>query len=151
MKRIFPALLAALTCAMFTSQANGKSASPVSVSTWSGVWTCAAGKVKFTETFTPMLNGKAMHVTLTGPYASEGIAVYDSARKAWFYAYINGDGTYSANTGPVKGANITFNQVFPPGIPVDTIHMASPAKYISSYTMVANKQKVTGVQTCTKN
>ena len=98
-----------------------------------------------------MLNGKAMRVSITGPYASEGIAVYDKARKAWFYAYINGDGTYSTMSGPVSGANIAFKQVFPPGIAVDTIAMNSPAKYTSSFTMVANHKKTTAVEVCTKN
>jgi hypothetical protein len=151
MKRFFAMPLVALTFAAFVSQAAAKTARPISVGSWTGSWTCVAGKDKYTETFAPMLNGKAMRVVITGPFASEGIAVYDKARKAWFYAYINADGTYSANTGPVSGANIAFKQVFPAGIAVDTIAMNSATKYTSSFTMVANKKKVTSVEACTKN
>ena len=136
---------------MFVSPAPAKSVSAVSFAPWIGSWTCISGKDKYTETFTPMLNGKAMRVSLNGPYSSEGIAVYDKARKAWFYAFINGDGSYSANSGPVNGAQIAFKQVFPPGVAVDTISLKSAAKYTSSFTMVANHKTVTATEVCTKN
>ncbi|HEX5273671.1 MAG TPA: hypothetical protein VFW34_00150 [Candidatus Rubrimentiphilum sp.] len=150
MIKTFAALLALLTGASIASPAVAKTASATSVSTWIGSWTCTAGKDTYTETFTPMLNGKAMRVSVSGPYASEGIAVYDKTRKAWFYAFINGDSSYAANNGPVSGANIAFKQVFPPGFAVDTIVMNSPSKYTSSFTMVANHKKVAAVEVCTK-
>jgi hypothetical protein len=150
MRILFFLLAAVLTSGTFTSQAIAK-ASPTAVSSWTGSWMCVAGKDKYTETFTPMLNGKAMRVSITGPYASEGIAVYDKARKAWFYAFVNGDGTYAVNNGPVKGANIAFKQVFPPGNAVDSIAMNSATKYTSSFAMVANHKTVTATQVCTKN
>jgi hypothetical protein len=151
MRQIFFLLLAILASGAFVSPAIAKTMNPTTVNSWTGSWTCVAGKDKYTETFTPMLNGKAMRVTLTGPYTSEGIAVYDKSRKAWFYAFINGDGTYSTNTGPVRGATIAFRQVFPPGIATDEITMNSAAKYTSSFTMVANHKNVTAVEVCTKN
>ena len=151
MTKIYSLFFAVLSGVTIALPASAKTVSPVSFTPWIGSWTCISGKDKYTETFTPMLNGKAMRVSLTGPYASEGIAVYDKARNAWFYAYINGDGSYSANTGPVNGATIAFKQVFPPGVAVDTIVMRSPAKYTSSFTMVANHKKVTATEVCTKN
>jgi hypothetical protein len=151
MKKIFPLLLVALTGVTFATPASAKTVSPVSFGPWIGSWTCISGKDKYTETFTPMLSGKAMRVVLTGPYASEGIAVFDKARNAWFYAYINGDGTYSANTGPVSGATIAFQQVFPRSVADDTITMTSATKYTSSFTMVVNHKKTTAHEVCTKN
>jgi hypothetical protein len=146
MLAIVPLLFAA-----FTASSQAKIAAGITqVGTWLGTWNCVAGKDKYTETFTPMLNGKAMRVSITGPYPSEGIAVYDKTRKAWFYAFVNGDSTYAVNNGPVSGTNIVFKQVFPPGAAVDTIVMNSAAKYTSSFTMVANHKKVTGVEVCTK-
>jgi len=151
MKFFLAVPLAALTFAAFVSQASAKTVSPVSFAPWIGSWTCISGKDKYTETFTPMLNGKAMRVVITGPYASEGIAVYDKARKAWFYAYLNSDGTYSANSGTVSGSTIAFKQVCPRSPADDTITMNSATKYTISFTMVANNKKVTAAEVCTKN
>ncbi len=151
MRRFFMLAISPVLFVASTASGQAKTtAGMTQVSTWLGAWTCTAGKDTYTETFTPMLNGKAMRVSITGPYASEGIAIYDKVRKAWFYAFINGDSTYAVNNGPVNGANIAFKQVFPPGVAVDTIVMNSAAKYTSSFTMIANHKKVTGVEVCTK-
>lgn len=151
MKKILTAFLALLTSAAIVAPAGAKTVNATSFAPWIGSWTCISGKDKYTETFTRMLNGKAMRVSLTGPYASEGIAIYDPARKAWFYSFINSDGSYSANTGPVKGATIAFKQVFPPGVANDTIVLQSAKKYSSSFTMIAGHKTVTANEVCTKN
>lgn len=151
MRKLLTALFAALPLVTFLAPASAKTVNATSFIPWIGTWSCISGKDRYTETFTPVLNAKAMRVSVTGPYASEGVAVYDPARKAWFYAFVNGDGSYSANTGPVKGATIAFKQIFPPGVANDTIALNSPRKYSSSFTMVANHKTVTAREVCTKN
>ena len=95
--RIFlPALLAS---AMIFAPALAKTSNvnpAVTVSHWAGTWDCISGRDKYTEVFTPIFSGKAMRVVVTGKYAADGDAVYDPARKAWFYTFVNSDGTYSA-------------------------------------------------------
>lgn len=151
MKQIFSGTCAALFCALATMPAIAKTANPVTqVSTWAGTWNCGSGKNRNTETFVPMLNGKGMHVTVTGPFASEGVATFDSHRNAWFYTFVNADGTYATFWGPVSGPTITFKQVFPAGYGKDALRQISPSKYSSTYSIAVNHKLVTSSEICTK-
>jgi hypothetical protein len=120
------------------------------VSHWAGTWDCLSGKDKYTETFTPVLNGKAMRVTVTGLYAADGTAVYDGARKAWFYTFVNADGSYASMMGPVSGSNIAFKQIFPAGITTENIRGISNTKYSSTFTTTVNHKKMSAAESCTK-
>ncbi len=148
------AALAALFATVLVMPAIAKTTNPGPigrVSSWIGTWTCLSGKSRFTETFTPVMGGKAMRVSITGPFASEGVATFDSGRNAWFYTFVNSDGSYATNTGPVSGSAITFKQVYPPGSAVDTIHYVSTSKYTSAFTTVVNHKKVASSEVCTKS
>ena len=151
MKRILSIICAALFCAVLVTPAVAKTANPVTqVSTWTGTWNCVSGKTLSTETFAPMLNGKGMRVSVTGQYASEGVATFDSGRGAWFYTFVNADGSYATMIGPVSGSTILFKQVFPPGIARDTITLSSSSLYFSYYGAVVNHKTVTVSEECTK-
>lgn len=131
--------------------AKTPSVNPVAtVSHWAGTWDCISGKDKYTEVFTSIFNGKAMRVVVTGKYAADGNAVYDQARKAWFYTFVNSDGTYSSMVGPVSGSNISFKQVFPPGNTTENIHGISNTRYSSTFSMSVNNKTVTAGERCTK-
>lgn len=146
-------MLALLASGLFIAPALAKTsnANPIiTVNHWAGTWDCVSGKDKYTEVFTPIFNGKAMRVIVTGRYAADGDAVYDASRKAWFYTFVNSDGTYSSMTGPVSGANISFKQVFPPGTTTENIHAISSSKYSSMFSMSVNNKTVTAGESCTR-
>ncbi len=151
MKRILSITCAAFFCAVLATPAIAKTTNPVTqVSMWTGTWNCVSGKNHGTEAFVPLLNGKGMHVSVTGPQASEGVATFDSHRNAWFYTFVNADGTYATWWGPVSGSTITFKQVFPAGAGKDTLRLLSATKYSSAYSVVVNHKQVTSSEVCTK-
>lgn len=152
MKRILSITCAAFLCALAIMPAIAKNTNPITqVSTWTGTWNCGSGKSRNTEVFVPLLNGKGMHVTVTGPQASEGVAAFDSRRNAWFYTFVNADGTYASSWGPVSGSTITFKQVFPAGGGKDTIRLLSASKYSSVYSVVVNHRETMSTEVCTKS
>jgi len=150
-KRFISAVAGIGLGAAFLCSANAKTLDMTSVNTWSGTWKCVAGNTAYTETFTPIYSGKAMRVTVTGAYASDGTAVYDPARKAWIYAFVNGDGSYATMNGPVSGSRITFKQIFPAGDSVEAIRGMSPMKYVSTFTMTSHGKKIGATEVCTKS
>jgi len=150
-KRLLSITCAAVFCAVLAAPAPAKTINSVTrVSTWAGTWNCGSGKARNTETFVPFYNGKGMHVTVTGPQASEGVATFDSHANAWFYTFVNADGTYATWWGPVSGSTIAFKQVFPAGSGKDTIRAFSATKYSSVYSDVINHRHVTSSEICTK-
>jgi hypothetical protein len=152
MKRLFTILSAAFLSTVAIMPAIAKNPNPIAqVSQWTGTWNCGSGKSHNTETFVPLLNGKGMHVTVTGPQASEGVAAFDSHRNAWFYTFVNADGTYATWWGPVTGPTIAFKQVFPAGGGKDTIRLLSASKYSSVYSFVVNHRETTSAEVCTKS
>lgn len=131
--------------------ATAKTTNPVTqVSAWTGTWNCTAGKTTYTENFVPLFGGRAMRVSVSKPYASEGVATFDSGRNAWFYTFVNGDGTYSTMSGGVRGSTVGFTQVFPSGIATDNVRLMSASKYSSTYNGTMNNTKVTIAGVCTK-
>ena len=150
-KRLLSITCAALFCAVLAASASAKTNPVTQVGTWAGTWNCGSGKAHNTEVFVPFHNGKGMHVTVTGPQASEGVAAFDSRRKAWFYTFVNADGTYATWWGPVSGPTIAFKQVFPAGSGNDTIRALSASKYSSVYRDVVNHRQVTSSEVCTKS
>ena len=158
MKRIFSITCAAFFCAALATPAIAKTTNPGPIgriSTWTGTWTCGSGKNRNTETFVPIFNGKGMRVSVTGPQASEGVATFDFGHNAWFYTFVNADGTYATMSGPVSGSTIAFTQVFPAGTGKDTtrftIRLMSTSKYSSVFSAIVNHKLTTSTEVCTKN
>lgn len=151
MKTVVSSTCAALFCAVLLTPAVAKTTNPVTqVSTWTGTWNCAAGKTTYTENFVPLLGGKAMRVSVSKPYASEGVATFDSGRNAWFYTFVNGDGTYATMTGPASGSTVAFRQVFPSGNATDNIRLMSASNYSSTYIAISGRKKLTIAGVCKK-
>jgi hypothetical protein len=151
MKRILSIACVTLFSGALATPAIAKTMNPVTqVSTWTGTWNCGSGKNHNTEVFVPLHSGKGMHVTVTGPQASEGVAVFDSGRNAWFYTFVNADGTYATWWGPANASTIAFKRVFPAGAEKDTIRQLSGSKYSSAYSAVVNHRAMTSTEICTK-
>lgn len=122
-----------------------------SVASWSGTWNCTSGKNHYTETFTPIFNGKGMRVSTGGPNASEGLATFDKHQGEWFYTFVGGDGSYSSVTGSVTSNTISFTRSFPQSGTALMVRRNSNTKFTSVFSAMLNGKKMTSTEVCTKS
>jgi len=153
LKRLFTLALVALSCTVATAGAVAKMGPPVTTNTaasWSGTWKCTSGKNHYNTTFTPIFNGNAMRVTIGGPNASEGLAMFDKQQGQWFYTFVGPNGNYLTLMGPAAAGTVSFTRSFPSKATL-VVHRNSNAKYTSVYTAMQKGKKMISTEVCTKS
>lgn len=150
MKRPLIFVLVAFFCATATLSATAKTSAKDQVNMWLGTWNCVSGKSHYTAVFTPILNGTAMRVTDSGPNAGESLARFDTSQNKWFYTSVGMNGSYSTMIGPISGATITFNEVFPQAGAILVVHRTSKSTYSDAFTVMNKGKKMTSNEVCTR-